>query len=347
MNEKHQQLLRRIAVSQGIDTEIYLILSSECSVPFAFGFINPMIVLPKDSGKWNIEKIRPILIHEVSHIRRRDYSTQFFARVLCSVYWFLPFIWIAFSRLQIEQEKACDNMVIHDGVQPVDYANQMVMFVKSSRRRYHFAGLSITKDKRTVFEKRIFHILDSTSPKFLSKKIIYLISVLFISLIIIAAACATQMSSYPLGAREIPLEECKSKFYGTWINEEYEGSDYSEAPAFIIKPPSDANPGYGRFECIISAYGGIYRTGGVWEALDSWTDRKGNVYMQIRPYFYDGQKGYSLWKISKKGQQLEYLLHVNGNKPPGRMDPEKYPHLKLLYGSYLSFSRHQAIYEKK
>lgn len=79
------------------------------STPFVTGFLKPQIYLPKGLGE---KEKGLVLAHERVHIRRKDYLIKPLAFFLCCVYWFNPFIWVAFSLMVRDMENACDEAVL-------------------------------------------------------------------------------------------------------------------------------------------------------------------------------------------------------------------------------------------
>ena len=81
-------------------------------VPFAFRVIHPIIVLPYDIiKKLPGEDARPVIYHEMMHIKRKDTFLLLVATFLRCVYWFNPFVHLAFSRMKVDQDIACDEFV--------------------------------------------------------------------------------------------------------------------------------------------------------------------------------------------------------------------------------------------
>src|SRR6185295_17641586 len=65
------------------------------------------------------------IAHELEHIRRADWLTQFVARVVCAAYWFHPLMWIVRRQLVLEAERASDDAVLRY-TEASEYADQLV-----------------------------------------------------------------------------------------------------------------------------------------------------------------------------------------------------------------------------
>jgi len=85
--------------------------------PFILGIIKPKIYLP--SGI-NEEDIDYVIAHEKAHLKRLDHIIKPVGFLLLAVYWFNPFIWVAYILLCRDIEAACDQRVIKE----MDSANK-------------------------------------------------------------------------------------------------------------------------------------------------------------------------------------------------------------------------------
>ena len=68
------------------------------TVPLTFGARHPMVVLPAEAEDWPAERLRAALLHEMAHIKRRDWVLQMLGSVVGAVYWFNPLVWLALKR---------------------------------------------------------------------------------------------------------------------------------------------------------------------------------------------------------------------------------------------------------
>lgn len=77
--------------------------------PFVLGLIKPRIYLP---AGLNTEEKNYILLHEQTHIRRRDPVVKALAFLILSVHWLNPLVWIAFRLMNTDMELSCDERVL-------------------------------------------------------------------------------------------------------------------------------------------------------------------------------------------------------------------------------------------
>lgn len=77
--------------------------------PFLFGLFHPIIYFPSNMPE---EYEEYVLLHETSHLKRRDNLWKLIGIFLVIIYWFNPLIWIAYFMFSRDLEFSCDEMVI-------------------------------------------------------------------------------------------------------------------------------------------------------------------------------------------------------------------------------------------
>lgn len=141
---------------------VRLLRSEHTSMPIVCGVLRPAILLPAEAESWPDERRRMVLLHELTHVARRDCLTQMMAQAACTVYWFNPFVWSAARRLRVEREKACDDYVLSIGTRPSDYAHHLLEIARSMRERSVFTWsqtVSVAMARRSQLEGRLLAIL--------------------------------------------------------------------------------------------------------------------------------------------------------------------------------------------
>jgi beta-lactamase regulating signal transducer with metallopeptidase domain len=92
---------------------IRLLSSETARVPAALGFRSPAILLPAWAfHDLSTEELRPIIIHELAHLRRHDDWTNLLQKAIRAVLFFHPAVWWIDARLSLEREMACDDAVL-------------------------------------------------------------------------------------------------------------------------------------------------------------------------------------------------------------------------------------------
>jgi beta-lactamase regulating signal transducer with metallopeptidase domain len=81
--------------------------------PAVHGFLRPHISLPKGIERLLSEhELNAVLIHELTHARRRDNLIRLIHEIGLCALWFHPLVWISGSRLALYRELSCDESVI-------------------------------------------------------------------------------------------------------------------------------------------------------------------------------------------------------------------------------------------
>ena len=82
-------------------------------VPAVDGVLRPHISLPDGIDRLLSEhELAAVLMHELTHARRRDNLLRLVHEVSLCVLWFHPLVWITSSRLGLYRELSCDESVI-------------------------------------------------------------------------------------------------------------------------------------------------------------------------------------------------------------------------------------------
>ena len=133
--------------------------SDAITAPLMWGFWRPVILLPADADSWGEDRLRAVLLHELAHIRRNDWESQFIAQMMCAVYWFNPLVWFATRRMRVEAERACDDYVLGAGYQSTDYAEHLVDIVRTAKMAGSVSRASVAIARSSKIEERIRMIL--------------------------------------------------------------------------------------------------------------------------------------------------------------------------------------------
>ncbi len=79
--------------------------------PFVLGIIKPKIYLPFNISE---QDMKQVVLHEQSHILRKDHLWKPLGFLLLSVHWFNPLMWLGYVLFCRDIELACDEKVVKD-----------------------------------------------------------------------------------------------------------------------------------------------------------------------------------------------------------------------------------------
>ncbi|HEY8971228.1 MAG TPA: M56 family metallopeptidase, partial [Puia sp.] len=157
-SDRVTELAQRI----GIKRAVRILESSAIKAPMMAGVLKPVILTPLGLlAQLPVQEMEAILLHELAHIRRKDYLTnllQCFAEVL---FFFNPAVlWIS-SLIREERENCCDDIAVGETNSKKDLINALVSFQEYRHSRYTlaFAG---GKDHLLRRVRRIVHRDDKT-----------------------------------------------------------------------------------------------------------------------------------------------------------------------------------------
>lgn len=188
-NEMFSSLLTEL----NLEVKVRLLRSERTLMPVVCGVFRPSVLLPASADEWSEERLRIVLLHELTHVARRDCLTQIVAQIACAFYWFNPLVWYAARRLRIEREQACDDRVLSVGAKPSDYAHHLLEIARSMQNRSVFEwskATTVAMARKSQFEGRLLAILNKKNEKspmsrLMTGGVVSLMCVLFLSLALI------------------------------------------------------------------------------------------------------------------------------------------------------------------
>ncbi len=112
-NAELQARLNRLRIQMGIKQPVKLLLSRTLRSPISSGLYRPSIILPAElSTHLNNTETEHILLHEITHIKRKDIVFCWIASLITLIHWFNPFAWLALYNMRRNMEIACDADVL-------------------------------------------------------------------------------------------------------------------------------------------------------------------------------------------------------------------------------------------
>lgn len=147
---------------------VRLLRSERTLMPVVCGVFHPTVLLPASADDWSEERSRMVLLHELTHVTRRDCLTQMLAQIACAFYWFNPVVWHAAKRLRVEREQACDDYVLSIGTKASDYAHHLLEIARYLQERSVFQWsqtTTVAMARRSQLEGRLLAILSKENKR--------------------------------------------------------------------------------------------------------------------------------------------------------------------------------------
>ena len=151
-------LKRKLKKAQRIEKNIFE--ANNLRTPFVLGVIRPRIYLPLGLKE---EERSYILLHEETHIRRKDHIVKIAAFFILCIHWFNPLVWLAFLLMSTDMELSCDEKVLKEMGQDIrkPYASSLLSLAAG---RYMVNGSPLAFGEGNV-KGRIKNVLNNKKPK--------------------------------------------------------------------------------------------------------------------------------------------------------------------------------------
>jgi len=123
--ERIEQLAKRLNIKK----HILLLESAIIKVPAVVGFLKPTILVPLGLiNNLSQEEVESILMHELAHIRRKDYLFNLLQCFIDIIFFFNPAVlWIS-SLIRNERENCCDDIAISETKNKKQFIQALVSF---------------------------------------------------------------------------------------------------------------------------------------------------------------------------------------------------------------------------
>jgi len=131
------------------------------STPIVWGWLRPVVLIPREAQDWSMERRRFAIAHELAHLERRDNWSALLALAAQALYWFHPLVWWLSAKMAEQRELACDNTVLSSGAQPSEYADFLLDICRRFRSPALF-GCAMASHSH-LLRGRIINILHASN----------------------------------------------------------------------------------------------------------------------------------------------------------------------------------------
>lgn len=163
-----QQQVNELAARLNVRRFVEVTQSELINAPVVLGYFKPVIMIPIGmfSGL-TTDQLEAIFVHELMHIRRNDYLVNIAQTIVEAMYFYNPFVWILSANIRREREHCCDDGVVNNHVNAIDYVRALATLEEVRLSRSGMA-LSLAEDKNQLLQ-RIKRIMEKSVQKYSSR----------------------------------------------------------------------------------------------------------------------------------------------------------------------------------
>ena len=228
--QRLDQLRARLRLSK----PVALLETCLADVPVVIGYLRPVILVPVGLlAGMPASQVEAILLHELAHIRRRDYLANLLQTVVESFLFYHPAIWWMSRVIRAEREKCCDDLAVAVSGDAHDYAAALAA-LEHTRWAANEAVLAATGGS---LMKRIHRLL--SQPKVSALAPVFSAGILMIAAV---GAMAAWQASAPAPAKPA-APQANASPYTRWLEEDvvYIINDQERTAFLSLKTDAERN----------------------------------------------------------------------------------------------------------
>jgi hypothetical protein len=119
--------------------------------------LRPRLLLPPGFTRgFSLDELRFVFLHELGHVKRHDIILGWFVTALQILHWFNPLVWLAFARMRVDRELACDALALShaENQENKPYGHTIVKLLERFGDSVRSPGLAgIVEDKHQMKER--------------------------------------------------------------------------------------------------------------------------------------------------------------------------------------------------
>ncbi len=159
------ELLSFIAKDSGLKRLPRLLIGPSDAVPMVWGVFRPRLLMPDGFQSWPEAKLRGVLLHELAHLQRGDPVALWLAQWVKALHWFNPLAWMTVGQLRADQERACDDAALRQGLRPSDYAQHLLDLSRHTRVAPGLALYPVNHAQHSCGSESVGHSQPAMSPR--------------------------------------------------------------------------------------------------------------------------------------------------------------------------------------
>ena len=140
VSERLTALAQQAATRLGITRGFAFFASHAVTAPMVIGWLKPVVLFPTASLMGlSPEQCEAILLHELAHIRRRDYLVNAVQVAMETLLFYHPAVWWVSQRIRRERELCCDDVVVGATGSPLVYVKALYLLEEQRSSAVQFA----------------------------------------------------------------------------------------------------------------------------------------------------------------------------------------------------------------
>jgi bla regulator protein BlaR1 len=144
-----------------ISEKVLLKYTDKIDSPCLYGIIKPVIFIPINTME-NIseDEFKYIIVHELSHLKRKDILIKWITIILSIVYWFNPIIRYGFCKMSEDCEVSCDADALNylNYNENIDYGNAIIRVLELGNKAGTLIGTTSMVINKSEIKRRIIMI---------------------------------------------------------------------------------------------------------------------------------------------------------------------------------------------
>lgn len=157
-NENIKKILEQCKDIIGVKTDVKIVLQDFKKTPSIIGIFNPKILITKDFLEQDYNTQKYIIMHELSHYKRKDLILNYILLFITTIHWFNPFIWLFFKKIRQDMELATDEIVLEklESNEKKEYGMALINALETFQEEKQTAKLLCVTDDNKNLDGMIF-----------------------------------------------------------------------------------------------------------------------------------------------------------------------------------------------
>jgi beta-lactamase regulating signal transducer with metallopeptidase domain/tetratricopeptide (TPR) repeat protein len=188
----------RLCGAMRIGCHVNIAICDCLATPVLVGVVRPLILLPAAAMTgWSVEQFEMVLLHELAHVRRSDNLVNLIQRLVESILFFHPVVWIVSGWVRKEREHCCDEIVVRQTGKARAYVETLLTLSTPAAVPVPQIAAAMARGHLVARVRRILEVGADRHPMKLPRSLLVLTGVLLIMPVGLVLSRAQQAGSKP------------------------------------------------------------------------------------------------------------------------------------------------------